>query len=443
MNGRLFFSVGNDEERNGHVNTLIQLQRAARVAAVTAPRQLPLLTAHVHDGPVGSRPEIGFDPPSTIEVGKVGGLDAQWEPTPLIHEYGHFVLYTIARDGPEGGDHDATRSYPTRPTLAWSEGFPNAFAAVVLKEGGGLLFVGCKPYFNLASAPARPTLASKTDERYAQYSETRVGAVTYQLIQRQLGGGQAGLKRLLTALPRYRRDGHSVWTARDLRDLAAQQFEHSGADQAAIDRLFFSQQMSWEAHIGVGYARESDPEFSRLRFAGVTISVRVTGPGGFDCHTTTDIPTTGFTRIDGGAAFGIKKADGGLPFSSADDCYLVSGSGRVDFNNPRTLGADQVTIPFPYLAGERHWTGEYTVYAKYHCEFDPAAGGANQPYCPTAMKVRIYPFNKILVITTPTVAQGVPLTLPREVETTVATFKANGDCHVGAFDCSVYEKEET
>ena len=94
-----------------------------------------------------------------------------------------------------------------------------------------------------------------------------------------------------------------------------------------------------------------------------------------------------------------------------------------------------MTIPFPYL--RRHWAGQYTVYAKYHCEFDPTAGGANQPYCPTAMKVRIYPFNKILVITTPTVAQGVPLTLPREVGATVATFKADGDCHVGAFDCSV------
>jgi hypothetical protein len=438
VGGRLFFSVGNDEERNGHVNTLIQLQRAARVAAITAPRQLPVITARVHDGPVGSRPQIGFDPPSTIEVGQANGHDAQWEPTPLVHEYGHFVLYTIARDGPDAGAHDASRSYPTKPNLAWSEGFPNAFAAVVLKEGAGLLYLGCGPYMNLASQPPRPTLASKVDERYAQYNETRVGAVTYQMIQRRLGGGQAGLKRLLTALPRYNRAGHSVWTARDLRDLAAQQFEHSGADDAFYNTLFFAEGMSWEGQIGVGPTTEPDPEFYRMRYAWATISLRLTGPGGFDCRTTTDIAATEFTRFDGaGAALGLKKASGGLSFAGSDDCYLISSAGSVNWSKPRQIGGERVTIPFPYLSGGRHWSGEYTVYAKFHCEFDPTNPPGIPAYCPTAIKARIYPVNKILLISTPVMAPGAPMTLSREVETKVATFKANGECHIGAVDCGV------
>lgn len=429
-NGRLFFSVGNDDEQNGQVNTLILLQRAARVAAVTAPQQLPMITARVHD-----RPQIGFDPPNVIEVGKKDGLEARWEPTALIHEYGHFVLYTIARDGPDtNADHEVNKSYPSRPNLAWSEGFPNAFAGLVLKESGGLLVSGCRPYMNLAG---QPRLASKDDERHSQYNEARVGAATYQLVQRHLGGGDLGLKRLLTALPAYNRAGHSVWTARDLRDLAAQRFESSAADQATVDAIFFGQGISWTANINVGFPLQPDPEFARLRYAGATIQVRVTGPGGFDCRTTADVDLLPGTRYDGGQlAPGKKQADGGLPFAGADDCYLVSaGPGPIDFKKRRVLGFDQATIPFPYLTGGQHWSGVYTVHARYHCEFEP--GAPPGAYCPATMHVQMRPGNKALLLTTPTAIQGTPMTLVREVETAVATFKANGECHIGGFDCGV------
>jgi hypothetical protein len=431
VGGRLFFSVGNDEERNGRVNTLIQLQRAARVAAVAAPRQLPPVIAHVHD-----KPQIGFDPPNAIEVGEKDGLEARWEPTALIHEYGHFVLYTIARDGPDSNDdHQVNKSYPSRPNLAWSEGFPNAFAGLVQKESGGLLVSGCRPYINLASLPR---LASREDERHSQYNEARVGAATYQLVQRHLGGAERGLKRLLNALTTYRRAGHPVWTTRDLRDLAAQKLEQSAADQTAIDQIFFGQQISWTANINVGISPQPDLEFAKLRYARATIQVRVTGPGGFDCRTSADIEPVPGTTYDGGQrALGTKKADGGLSFSGADDCYLVSaGPGPIDFGkNARALGFDQVTIPFPYLAGGQHWSGAYTVHAKYHCEFEPSAPpGA---YCPVAKQVQIRPGNKALLVTTPTAIQGTPMTLAREAETAVATFKANGECHIGAVDCGV------
>jgi hypothetical protein len=209
--GRLQFSVGRDEDDNAHVNTLIVLQRAARVAAETSPRQLQQLTARVS---TGAGP--AFDKPNVMHTG-----DAEWEPTPLTHEYGHFVLAELAPDGFRGGDHHVARSYRAQPFLAWSEGFPAAFAAVVLAEGNGSLFVECgKPYQNLAASPASPDLLSASDRRFAQHNETRVGAAAYQLVQR-FGGAQVGLKKLLTALTRYRRAGHAVWQARDLRDLAA------------------------------------------------------------------------------------------------------------------------------------------------------------------------------------------------------------------------------
>jgi hypothetical protein len=50
---------------------------------------------------------------------------------------------------------------------------------------------------------------------------------------------------------------------------------------------------------------------------------------------------------------------------------------------------------------------------------------------------RISPVNTILVITTPGMASGAPMTLSREADTKVATFKANGECHIGAVDCGV------
>jgi hypothetical protein len=434
-NGRLAFSVGSSEERNGHVNTLVQLQHAARVAAATAPRQLPLVQAHVHDGPPAARPDTAFASPNVIEVGKVdAGLDAQWEPTALVHEYGHFVLHVLGAEGPDGGDHDSQKSYPARPTLAWNEGFSDAFAAVVL--GRAILFSGCQRIRDLSAHPAGPPLATKQDERYAQYSQTRVGGAAYQLVGR-LGGGQAGLKRLLTALPSYSRGGHSVWTARDLRDLAAQKFESSAADQTALDGIFFGQGMSWTANIDVSFTLQPDPEFARLRYAGATIQVRVAGPGGLDCRTAADTDVIPGTAYDGGQkAPGTKKASGGLSFSGADDCYLVSaGPGPIDFSKPRVLGFDQVTIPFPYLAGGQHWSGVYTVYAKYHCEFQP--GAPPDAYCPATKHVQMRPGNKALLLTTPTAIQGAPMTLVREVETTVATFKANGECHIGGFDCGV------
>jgi hypothetical protein len=442
VNGHLSFTVGADEERNGHVNTLIQLQHAARVAAATAPRQLPLVQAHVYDGPPASRPDIHFDSPTTINVGQAQGLDAQWEPTALIHEYGHFVLHTLGAEGPDGGEHDSRKSYPQKPTLAWNEGFSNAFAAVVL--GNPVLLLGCERIAGLADQPAGPPLASAEDKRYAQYSQTRVGGATYQLIG-HLGGGQAGLKRLLSALPAYRRAGHSVWTARDLRDLAAQTFEHSPADHVAIDKIFGGQRISWYRYFGVAADLAALGQ-SGGQFMKPELALHVTGPGGFDCHTTVDIqpfdPATRSAKRDNGTPlFGVKKADGGLSFAADDDCYLVSGDGRVSGAVEELSPlADAATMPFPYLSGLAHWNGDFTVRAKYVCALAaiPPTPGIT-PICPPSMKVD-------MTVSSSNEDPAVPrmyksIVLNRNTDQTVATFRANGECQVfapaGDRDCSL------
>jgi hypothetical protein len=427
VDGKLSFALGAAAQANGDVNTLVLLERAARYAAVTSPRPLPKLTARIVAGPGGP----GFDAPAAIEV-PTAPLDWRFEATALVHEYGHFILNQLNAEGPDGGDHDQDKSYPDRPTLAWNEGFSHAFAALVVGDRGRL-DVDCKPAVNPAQIPARPTLASAADKRYAQFSEARVGGVVYNLVKR-LGAGPAGFKRLLGALATYRRAGHSVWTARDLRDLTVQQFERSANDHALMDVVFRSQGLMWDRHIAVGVP-SADAEHDKLHDAGDTLVVRVTGPGGFNCRTTTDIDPSAQARIDGSqVATGLKRADGGLSFSANDDCYLVSGTDTVDFQNPHNFGTDSAEIPFPYLAGQAHWQGEYTVRAKYVCTFRP---DAQSPTCPSVIQVEVSDNNPGLVATTPAARQGIRFSLARGVETTIATFSAAGKCRVVTFDCSV------
>ena len=430
--GTVSFSIRGGEN-HADTNTLVQLQRAARLAAVTVPRQLRRVTARVQNM-VPPDQEAYFDEPATIQVLTEGAVDPRWEPTELIHEYGHFVLNQLGAEGPDGGVHETARSYPAQPTLAWNEGFSTAFAALVQKDGAGLVTFRCGPYSHVGVQPARPDLVSDIDRRYAQYSETRVAGVVYQTVAR-LGGGERGLKRLLATFGAYRRAGHSVQTARDLRDLVVQSFERTGADHTGYELIFRGQGISWDRTINVGVP-PTDPEVAKIRQAGMTMTVRMSGPGGFDCRTTTDIDPDANELVDGPAlVIGQKRADGGLSFSNADDCYLSTGTTTVDFVKSHTFGGDSVTLPFPYLAGGTHWSGEYTVYATYTCTFEATADPA-VAYCPTEMQVRITGSNLTLQVTAPTVREA-PLALPRGVETKVATFTAKGDCMIAGTDCGV------
>lgn len=434
-NGKVSFSVGSSLQNNGHVNTLIQLQRVAAVAERTSPKALRLVVAKVYDGPVAARPWTAFEGPDVIHVGRgprgfqgTGDTDAQWEPAPIAHEYGHFLLETIAPDGSQGGDHDVSVSYPDRPNLAWGEGFPSAFAAVAIKEWGGRLLADCgKPVANYAEVPARPQLVSARDKRYAQYNETRVAGATYGLIT-HLGGGEAGLKRLLAALPGYHRDGHSVWTARDLRDLAAQQFEQSAADHAAIDSIFQGEGISWYRWfvVSVDFAAFAG---SGAAYAVPELALRVTGPGGFDCRASGNdlLPTSpgAIGTLDGGQqVIGFKAADGGLSFSANDDCYLISGNGTPVLGDPPALVGLSATLPFPYLAGLAHWNGDFELRARYACFTIPPPPGADAK-CPDTAPIDVTVDSRNDDSERP---RHYNVSLGLGVEKTLVTFKADGKC---------------
>ena len=428
-NGVVTFEVLHDDVGNGHVNVLLQLERAALVAAQASPKALAQVTARVFDGDIGSRPQLHFDSPITIEVGQVDGVDAHWEPDAMAHEYGHFLLWSVAPDDPNAGsEHHIGESYPKRRTLAWTEGFPAAFAAVVNPSEGGQLYKNCEHYQGLADQPARPSLVSREAERYAQYNESRVGAATYQLID-YLGSGVAGLTRLLTALTHYSRDKHAAWTARDLRDLAVQEFETTPADHAAVDRIFMGQGISWQQ----GFSVSLDAGTAVATAADDEVVLTVTGPAGFDCRVKADVDSPDRVALYGGRlTIGVKAADGGLAWSGDDDCYLVSGDGKVvDRRDSHTRGIDHVDIPFPYLPNLAHWAGPFEVRAKYVCEYDKRMGPRREFKCPTQVKFHTVIGNPWMLAYNPQLMANIPFTLERNRDMLIARFTAQGDCNAG------------
>jgi hypothetical protein len=413
-----------EDDRNGSINALRELERAAEFAEQANGAPMPLLTAHVLDGP--GAPDVShYDSPAKINIVGVTGRDDRWEPVVMVHEYAHLVMEHLAPGGPSGGEYLTEKSYPQRPDLAWTEGFSWAFAGLVTKpEMLGVMLYRCNPFMSFVDKPARPRLAPE-DARYAQYNETRVGAATYHLVE-YLGGGVPGFKRLLDGMKNYRRDGHSAWTARDLRDLAVQAFETTAADHAAIDDVFGDQGLSWLQGFAVGI----DPTGARFetRAAVEEIVLSVRGPGGFSCRATRDLDGTTLVTLDDGrgVALGEKAADGPLMYSKNDDCYLVSGDGVVSTPDFHGMGAEHVMVPFPFLSAQAHWTGSYTVTAKYVCDHNQAIGNRSQLRCPSTFDAIIIPVNHSRTGT----KVPIPVKLVRGVETQVATFRANGECTV-------------
>ena len=422
---------------NGNVNALAILERAADAAEQANGAPLPQVYARVFSAP-GSAPTMThFDAPATINIVAELGRDDRWEPTTLIHEYGHVLMENVAPGGPSGGAWATDKSYPKMPDLAWTEGFGIAFAAVVTTpEWAGVLHYRCGPPYMTLVTPTRPPLAPQ-DARYAQYSPTRVAAATYHLVD-YLGGSLSGLKRLVDAMKVYRRDGHYAWTARDLRDLAVQAFEKSGTDHAEIDQIFYMQGIGWEQYYSVGI--DGSEDFGET--ADIEILLSVTGPAGFTCRPSVDIYQSTATWLDGmrGVTYRPMIAQGGLTYSKNDDCYLRSGDGIVGVPRPTGKGwrhgSDGVDIPFPYLQGLAHWSGPYTVTAKYVCAREAGVGRNNRFRCPATFTVQLRTLNRWLLVNVPTLVASIPVMLVKDVDIPIVTFTANGDCKaIGGTDC--------
>ena len=441
-NGRVSFVLRRSESDDGHVSTLIELQRGARFASRNAPRRLPVLTANVVDGPVASRPGTGFAAPARIVVGKgssgfggTGDTDAQWEPAILLHEYGHFVLHTVAPDNGPEVDHNWSTSYPEQPNLAWSEGFASAFAALArpklrrtavpgLRPAGGELR-GDPRAPGAGQRPRRPLRAVERDAR-------RGGRV--QVVKR-LGGGDSGFKRLLAGLRAHRRDGHHVWTARDLRDMVVTQFERRRATTSASSRRSAARGCTGRcrSRSASGVVRGGDAlgggGAGRQRRRPRRVQLRAVGRRRQRPEPT---PLNG-----GGFALGQRFANGGLSFLDDDDCFLISGDGAVGGDEtPHSLGSDHAEVPFPFLAGGGHFGGRYEVRARYVCAFDVRFGPPEVFNCPAVATFKVGVVDPLLLGTVPELATLADVPLALNVDTVVATYTAEGKCSVGTVDCS-------
>jgi len=457
---------------NGGVNILEVLDRGAQVANKARGAKLPKVTAQwFSDKVLAGRPGTAYAD-NVIVVGSAAGgpgsgpVPAEWEPVPLLHEYGHHLLRNTADPEQPHVTHLLTDVFPKQPSVAWGEGFASAFAAIVLKSGN--LTVDCgKQYQNLATTPARPKLLG-SDQRFAQYNETRTAAIAWRVMTK-LGPADpaAGLAQLLTVLKTYRRDGKPLRSTRDLRDAIAMSFEKTKADHVAYDQIFQRQGVSWwrqlEARLPAAILVPPLPPGVPagpivglgLSQAVVELQLRVQGPGGFDCRLKTD---TGIAdsqgKLDNGSTIPLLRnaASGGLAFSNNDDCWLGGGDGTPGTTLPGGVTppggfllqgpiGGTALLPFPYLPNLAHWGGSYRVIARYSCAIQPQILPAPvaPPNCPASVPVTV---NEEAQVDDPSASLTATVTLPLGQDVTLLTFEAQGgNCSLtnnsGPIDCSI------
>jgi hypothetical protein len=420
--------VGELEEGEPYATNPIELRRNAagaaniwsvlsdgiRAASAASPRPLQPVRALWRyradlrtwiPGPGISR----FDPGTsrshpTIHVGgpdEISNRD-EYEPGILLHELGHYVHSVIGNAGPgSGGKHDLTSVHRDNPALAWSEGFADAFAAVLLNDP--IVKLNCQAEANLAATPATP-LPDK--RRFAQYNETALAGAIWQVVG-QYGGPRAGLKKLLRALHAYRRDGKPPRDARDAFDALLEQ-NLNWRNWGILSGAFASQWIKWDTSVGVG----GGPPDSRGRYF---FHYAIKGP--YSCES---VPNTGQPN---------NGVDGGLPFALDDNCL-----GGLDTPDS---GAQ---IIFPYLAGTRHRNGEYTVSVTYRCVSEP-----ENPCSGAPAKANIYVFRHEGIgppqgpLSAGTIRLQAKLTIPRDATREIVRFDALGACTllVTGADCGV------
>ena len=145
------FSIGAQGDMdNGHVNVLMQMEKAAKLAELASPTKPGLVTVTVFDGTVSKLcPQSQFDSPDNINVGQANGVDAQWEADVMHHEYGHFVLERVAPGGPSGGDHKLDLSYPDMPDTGLDRGAlamrSRPQSATITESFSGVVLLAGKP----------------------------------------------------------------------------------------------------------------------------------------------------------------------------------------------------------------------------------------------------------------------------------------------------------
>lgn len=416
----------------GAANIWTVLNQGASVAAKVSPVTVPKVTARWRDDADLQPSMIDLSPGTaywrgtrSIFLDGQGAHSDQWETWVILHEYGHHLLRAVADPQSPGGNHKAGQVWPDKQELAWSEGFADAFPTIV--TGDPNMSRACIEQLDLDATPATPL---PDDPRLAQYNEVAIAGVVWKVSQ-HFGNGDAqlGLKRLLAALHTFRYDGHPPHSLREVRDaLITGGLEQDSPDEhTAIDGIFAAENIGWGQDVQVAFDDSRD-EGAR---AHMKIHLVLTGPYG-TCQVTGDDVNPPPQPLVGSQDwwYGDIGVEGGLQYTWQDEC-LVSG-GNADPSEDQGILNSLLWLKFPYLAGEEHLSGNFTLTAQYVCSDDTPLGKPPEPDMCT-------PDRKVDVIVTSGLADPVEedgIDLQQGADTKILYFNATGNV------CTVYPNNQ-
>lgn len=362
-------------EKAGAASAWAILSRGAKVGQAAAPAGIDLgkVIARYDSGrgPTAGLPDLpgsetAYDADkSEILIDSRTRAD-EFEPWVLNHEYGHHVLEKVANPGPDAaGAHDFERSYPDQPALPWSEGFAHAFAAIVAKNP--VLGTLCRTGVNIGASPAVP--ASKNEPWLNQYHEISIAGVLWGLTT-HFGGGnqQAGLKPLLKALHAFWGNYGGPTSLREALDALVEGGLEKGsaAEHVAIAQRFLDQGVYWRVTANAAAAdfREAGSQ------ADYELHLDLEGPGPYGaCESTIDdggpeFALTGMLLTELDTWIGEIGAEGGLPYTSRDDCLVFGADGKQPYDG---VAGGAFWLHLPYLARQVHHSGTFSLGATWLC----------------------------------------------------------------------------
>jgi hypothetical protein len=391
----------------GAANIWMMLNGAATFAAdAAAPKRIPKVRAGWRYSAnltkwLGDHTPSQYDSARKwIHIGGRGGgqFRDEWTRFPVLHEYAHHVLDTIADPGPAAtGEHSFRSAHPDAPALPWSEGFANAFAA--LAPNDPKLTLGCEVVMDLSPAPPKsgdnstggqlrdyPDLTASPDvwlpqSLLGQFNETAAAAAVWK-VAGVLGRGkgpQGGFRGLLTALGSF----HVRYGGpRDMREVADAILDSGlasdGAGRAAVltgfaEAGYYAWGLSARVIADMGddaiCINGYDPAHPENGGCETRTVLEVRGPGAYGSCRSRALEDAGESTV---------RVGGGLPDELVDDCV-------IDFNSAE--------IEFPYLPGQAHRRGAYLVVIHLNCTshivIDPNDGSVAEGRCPSTWKVKV------------------------------------------------------
>jgi hypothetical protein len=354
---------------SGAANIFSTLQKGARVGS-QAPVPIPKVNARWRYASdltswLGDRTPSQYDGTNQIYIGgqQAGAFRDEYERYPLLHEYAHHILDTAANPGPNSdGSHSFELVFPNRPALPWSEGFADAFAAIVTNTPQ--LTLGCAVRRNFAAEPATargaPTdamapMPPAPNTHLAQYNETTIAGAVWGVAQ-HLGAGdsKAGFTPLIRAL-----HSHPAQSMRDASDALAEDgaIETNPEIQEQIAKILRGQRINWyfdlQTGAGTGQTINSYTE----------LQVKMTGA--YSCQVVDEFADdSGLLPEDrGGGLFEI-GGEGGLPYTWHDDCFGFSDG---DPTTASPGGPDWFFVEYPYSGSSDPAGDDLHLSLRYTC----------------------------------------------------------------------------